>query len=424
MLNPRASLNLTALSAGHQETAINTPQTLDQSIVLTDSDYFNLDPRRETNADEMTGKEEPDQIYDNGMLASGSFTFNKMSPNQAAILLAYGLGSCTTAAAGTGYKHTITPIDADVDTARSNPSFTVAQRIGKTITKRRLASCFVDSLSMTFNADDWVKGSGSIKTTGSHEDTVIEETVTSTESTISLTLSANAVQGATEAERIDNVQVVRALVGGGYVFAHVNAVSADTPAVIAIDPVDSGSDALDFKIMYIPTEPSWATFPARVVETPLRVAQACIHLGGSWDGSAFVGGQQVAAALRSFEYTVNNNLSVEFTPCAGGAYAGRCFREGRSQTLKMTRNMRNMLLQRYMDANEYFGLHLLCEGAEFAAGQKYTLELVFPRLGLLSAPMSTEGKLVAEAGDFQVLEDAAYGSVIAVVKNVVAGYAV
>ncbi len=423
MLNPRASLNLTAVSAGTMETAINTFQDLDQSILIGDSDYLNLDLRRENNVDEANGKEEADLIYDNGNTASGTFNFAKLQPNQAAFILAYALGNCATVAAGSGYQHTITPIDGDVDVARSNPSFTAAQRIGKTIDKRRLASCFVDSATLTFAADDWVKGSASIKATGMHEDTVIEETVTAADNATTLTLAANAVQGATDAERLDSIQVVRAMVGGGYKFAVVNAVSADTPAVITIESLGGSGSKVDYKILYTPTEPAWATFPARIVETPLRVAQACIHLGGNWDGSQFVGGHQVAATLRQFEYKINNNMSLEFTPCAGGANAGRCFRSGRVQTLTLTRNMRNMLMQRYMDANEYFGLYLLCEGAEYEAGQKYTLELIFPRLGLLSAPMSTDNKLVAEAGDLQVLEDATHGSAIVRVKNLVPGYA-
>ena len=155
----------------------------------------------------------------------------------------------------------------------------------------------------------------------------------------------------------------------------------------------------------------------------MRVAQACLHLGGNWDGTAFVGGRQLAADLTSFEYSLQNNLEVKFTPCAGGSFAGRAFRSGRNQTIKINRKMRDMLLQQYMASNEYLGLHLLCEGAEFDTSHHYTLELIFPRLGILASPIATDGKLVAEAGDLQVLEDATYGSVIARVKNLVSAYA-
>ena len=422
MLNSRANLNLMAVSANARETAINTPQTLDTSLLIDVGDYLNLDVRRENNADEANGREEADIIYDNGATASGNFTFNKLQPHQAAFMLAFGLGSVATTAAGTGYLHTITPIGGDVDMDRSNPSFTAAQRVGQTINKRRLASCFIDSLSLTFATDDWVKGSASVKATGLYADTVIEEEVTALDNVTSITLSG-AVQGATAQERLDSVQAVRAIVDGGMKFATVTAVSGVNPAVLTIVSLGGSGASTTYKVLYTPTEPAWATFPARVTESPLRVAQACLHLGGTWNGTAFVGGKAIGSEIKSFEYSLSNNLSVAFTLCAGGSYAGKAYREGRNQTVKLSREMRNMLLQHYMGSNEYFGLHLLCEGAEFDTGHSYTLELIFPRMGILGAPLSTDGKKIAEAGDLQVLQDGTYGSVIARVKNKVSAYA-
>lgn len=424
MLNNRANLNLLAVSAMAGETAINTPQDLDLSLMVDVGDYLNLDVRRENNADEANGKEEPDLIYDNGATASGQMTFNKLQPHQAGFMLAYGLGNVTTTSAGSGYLHTIIPLQGDVDLARSNPSFTAAQRVGQTINKRRLASCFVDSLTMTFAQDAWVTGNASIRATGLYTDTVIEEVVSGLDNVTTLTLSANGVQGATAQDRLDSVQVVRAVVGGGFQFATVTAVSDATPAALTIESLGgAGTETVDYRILYTPTEPAWATFPARVTETPLRVSQACLVLGGNWDGSAFVGGKQLAADLTNFEYTLNNNFEIMFTPCAGGSYAGRAFRGGRNQTVRINRKMRDMLMQHYMGNNEYLGLHLLCEGAEYETGHNYTVELIFPRLGILSAPLSTDGRIVAEAGDLQVLEDATYGSVLARIKNLVATYA-
>ncbi|NCD13686.1 MAG: hypothetical protein EOL92_00450 [Bacteroidia bacterium] len=405
------------------ETAINTEQTLDTALLVDVGDYVNLDVRREDNSNEANGREEADVIYNNGATASGTLNFNKLQPHQAAFMLAFGLGAVSTTAAGSGYAHTIIPIDNDVDELRSNPSFTLAQRIGQTINKRRFASGFVDSLSITFAKDDWVKGSCSIKATGKYTDTVIEEDVTALDNVTELTLAANAVQGSTAQERLDSVQVVRALVDGGYEFATVTAVSAASPAVLTIASLGGLGDSITYKILYAPTEPAWATFPPRVSETPMRVSQACLYIGGAWDGSEFVGGKTIGAQLESVEYSLQNNLSVLFTLCAGGKHAGSAFREGRTQTIKLSREMRDMLLQAYMSGNEYFGLRIVCEGAEFATGHKFTLDLVFPRLGVLSAPISTNGKKVAEAGDLQVLQDTTYGSVIAVVKNEVSAYA-
>ena len=422
MLNNRANLNLLAVSSSAKETAINTPQTLDTSLLVEASDYINLDVRRESNANEANGREEADVLYDNGATASGALNFSKLQPHQVAFLLAFGLGTVATEAAGTGYKHTITPISGDVDGQRSNPSFTAAQRIGQTINKRRFASCFVDSLSITFAKDDWVKASGQVKATGLYTDTVIEEDVTAMDNATTLNLS-QAVAGATAQQRLDSVQVVRAVSGGGYKFAAVSAVSAATPAVLTISSLGGAGTSTTYKVLYTPADPAWATFPARVTETPMRVSQACLYLGGTWDGTAFVGGKAVGAEIESCEYSLANNLQVQFALCAGGAYAGIAFRDGRSQSIKLSQEMRTMLLQTYMANTEYFGLHILCEGAEFDTGHNYTLELIFPRVAVLSAPLSTSGKKVAEAGDLQVLEDGTYGSVIAIVKNKVASYA-
>jgi hypothetical protein len=423
MHNTRASKNLTAVSVAAGETAINTFATLDQSILVGDGDYINLDVRRENNSDEANGREEADLIYDNGATASATFNFAKLTPNQAAFALAYGLGHVETVAAGNGYLHTITPIDGDVDELRSNPSFTAMQRIGKTLTKRRFASCFVDSLTLTFDADSWVTGSASIMATGKNDSTVIEETVTALDNVTSLTLAANAVAGSTAQERLDSVQIVRAESDGGMKFATITAVSSATPAVITIESLGGSGASVSYRILYSPTEPAWAPVPARIVESNLRVSEACLYLGGSWDGSAFVGGKAIGSTLTSFAYTLSNSMSLEFTPCAGGAYAGIAMRQGRGQTISLQQKMRNMLLQQYLGQNEYFGLRLICEGAEFDTGHKYTLELIFPRLGILAAPISTNNRLVAEAGDLQVLEDLSYGSVIARVKNQVAAYA-
>jgi len=146
----RAQHNLLAVSANNAETAINTEQTLDTSMLVGMSDIINLEPKRETNADELTGYEEPDAIRDLGALSGVAMNFEKAQPQHFAFLLAYALGSIVTSAAGTGYEHVITPIANDLDAARSNPSFTAAMRYGSTVLKRRFASMFVDSLSATF----------------------------------------------------------------------------------------------------------------------------------------------------------------------------------------------------------------------------------------------------------------------------------
>jgi hypothetical protein len=424
MRNFRATQNLLAVSANLRETAINTEQTLDLSLLVDQGDVLDLERRRENNQSEMTGKEEPDTVYDLGNKSMGKLTFNKAQPQHFAFIMGYGLGSVATAAAGaTGYQHTCTPIANDLDLKRSNPSFTGAMRYGDTVLKRRFASLFIDSFTASFSKDDWCKINASLKGTGKVSDNITEETVSALDNALSLTLAANAVQGGTAQARLDNVQAIKALYGGVWVDVTYSAVSAATPAVITITSVGGAGAAISYKVLYIPTEPAWCTFPSRVAETPLRVAQCTFNMGGAWGGAAFTGGRTMSSEVQSLEWTCNNGLEIDFVMGAGDAYADRCFRPQRTQTLKVNREFRDYIMQQHIDDNDTFGAYLLARGALYEAGHYYEVELIFPKLGILSAPLSVDGKRLAEAGDLIVLQDDTYGSVIARVKNLQATYA-
>ena len=98
-------------------------------------------------------------------------------------------------------------------------------------------------------------------------------------------------------------------------------------------------------------------------------------------------------------------------------------REGRTQTLKLDREFRDYILQQHIDDNDTFGVYILCEGAIYDTPHKYQVEIIFPSVAVLTAPLSVDGKRLGEAGDLKVLEDDTYGSVIAKVKNLQATYA-
>jgi hypothetical protein len=422
----RATQNLVAVSAALRETAINTEQTLSTSMLVEMTDVADVDPRRENNANELTGKEEPDTVYDLGRKSMLGLTFNKAQPQHFAFILGYGLGSLGSVAAGTGFQHTIVPIANDLDGDRSNPSFTAAMRHGLTVAERRFASMFIDSFVVTVTKDDWIKLSAQCKGTGKMASTITEETVSAAENAASLNLAANAVHGSDAAGRLDNVHRIRVDLTGTGVWTEVaySAVSTATPAVITITPPGAVVTARNYKILYVPTKPVWATFPSRVEgETPLRVAQLTLTLGGKWSGSAFVGGRPVRAELSSLAWNFANNLEIEFLPGAGDAYASRAFRPSRSQTIALNREFRDYILQNYIEQNETFGLYVLAEGAVYDTPHKYQVELIFPKVGVIKAPLSIDGKKNAEAGDLIVLQDDTYGSVIAKVKNLVAAYA-
>lgn len=424
MRSIRANYNLLAISANAKESAINTEQTMNISLPMDMEGMITLQQRRENNSNEATGLEEPDVIYDNGALAQASFPFSKAQPQHFATILAFGLGSIVTTAAGAGYLHTITPIDGEVDSNRSVPSFTAMQKMGDTILKRRFISMFVEGFTASFAKDDWVKLTADIKGTGKYIDNVTEETISYAGNGTSLTLAANAVEGATAALRLDNVQRIRAETAAG-VWTEVvyTAVSSATPAVITVVAPAVAADAISWKVLYVPDEAAPFTFPAKVQETPLRVSEMTVVMGGKWTGSAFSGGRTLTSEINSIEWKFANNLEVSFVPGAGGAYAGDCFRQGRNQTITLSRKMKEFIIQQHVISNDTFGFRILCEGAIFDSPHKYSVEVIFPKCAILTADPNIDGKTVAEGAEIQVLEDATYGSVICNVKNLQTAYA-
>jgi hypothetical protein len=419
--NDMATYNLLAVSANLREGAINEEQTLDTCMLVAMGDLINLAPTRQTNADEAIGKEEPDYIYDLGGLAEATLNFNKAQPQHFAFILAYALGQCASAAAGTtGYKHTITPIFFDLDEARSNPSFTAAMRYGNQVLKRLFASMFVDSFTASFAKGEWAKISAAVMGTGKVTTNVYEETLAALDNVTEITLATKGVEGADAATRLANVQRIIAEYPSTGIWTEVafSAVSAATPAVITITSLGGAGVSVNYKILYVPTESGWMTFPSRINETPMRVVQLLVNIGGKWDGSAIAGGHQLNAELKSLEWSFKNGITPEFTPGSGNLYyADRAIRSGREQSLKLGREFRDYIYQNHIDLNDDFVVYMIAEGAEYEAGHKYTLEVVFPKVAVLAAPLGVDGKRLSEDLTLQVMEDDTYGSVVAYVKN-------
>lgn len=184
MRNFLANYNLCAVSANSKESAINTEQTLDTSLLIAKSDIMDLDQRREDNKNELTGKEEADTIYDLGAFSNFSLNFEKAQAQHFGFGYAFALGSRSVAGYGGGYKHSILPT-ADF----SNPSFTAAMRYGKTLNKRRFASSFIDTLTATFGKDAWAKLVLGTKGTGKYTDSMANVTIAGAFNATSLTLS-------------------------------------------------------------------------------------------------------------------------------------------------------------------------------------------------------------------------------------------
>ena len=417
-----ATHNLFAISSQNKETAINTEQSTDLTLLSDIGDTVNLIPRRESNEDEANGMEEANVIYDNGATSETTRNHNKAQPQHFAYLLAFGLGNCASVASGSGYVHTITPISRALDLNRELPSFTALCRYGDMVAKRLLVSMFVDSVTATFAKDDWVKVVGNLKGTGKHEDNVVKERVTANGDATSLNVPT-AVHGANQAERTDNIHRIRVELTAG-VWTEVAGISSDNVDATLINFTSPGGAVtpVTYEVLYVKTEAAKFTFPAKVAESPLRVSEMTLNLGGTWDGSAFTGGKSIGRDINSLQYSLSNSSAISFVPGGGGAFASD-HEKNRMQTIKADRKLRDWILQQHIKDNDTFGCQIVCMGAEFAPGENYQVKFTFPMLGVVAAPITVNGQKLAEAGDLKVLEDATYGSVIVEITNQWSSYA-
>jgi hypothetical protein len=421
-----ATHNLLAVSANLRETAMNTEQALDTVFLADASTVLNCQVLKFPNRDELTGKEEPDRVHDLGGKVAGVFSFSRAQPQHLAFLLAYGLGEAASSAVGAeGYRHTITPRSGEVDECRSNPSFTAAMRFGRQVLTRRYASCFIDQVRLELARDGWAKASGSVLGSGKVEDNSRMEEVSAAWNAESLTLAANGVEGGTAAERLSNVQAIKALNPATQAWedVHYLAVSGETPAAIAITPPGMTGDLTVYRVYYLPVENGWTAFPDRVEEPPLKVSQVEVFVGGRWDGAQYLGGHRLAAQVRRLTWTLRNNLEIETVPGAGGNYANRAFRAGRDQKLEVNRDFRDFLMAQHLKDNDYLAFYLKAVGPEFEPGRHYQMELIFPRVAVVAAPVKPAQRRLAEDVELAVLEDDQFGSVVAYVQNKVSSYA-
>jgi hypothetical protein len=420
------SHNLLAVSANRRETALNVEQSLDTTMLVDLNTMLTHRALKAANRDELTGKEEPDRLYDLGGRVTGNLSFPRAQPQHFAFLLAYALGEVQTSPVGDGgFRHAMRPRAGELDAGRSNPSFTAAMRFGKQIMKRRFASCFVDQVRVEFARDGWAKITGAVKGTGKVTDNTLVEEVAAPLDAASLTLAAHGVEGAGAEERLSNVQAVKVWQPVVQVWEEVgySAVSGDVPAVISITPPGESGETTTYRVYFIPTESGWMSLPDRVEEPPLKVSRLTVNLGGRWNGSQFLGGHTLTTELRKLVWNFRNHLSAEGTPGADGDYANRAFRTGREQKLEMDRDFRDFLLAQHLRENDYLALYLKATGPEFEPGVSYQVELVFPRVAVAAAPVRVAQRRVAEEVELAVLEDDTYGSVAVYVQNQVSGYA-
>jgi hypothetical protein len=423
-----ADYNMIAVSAQSAQTDINTPQDLDTLLLLPKTALFALDKTIDSNKDKATGYEETTERYDKGARSSITFNFDQARIKDLGFLLTYHFGKDTPAAWGTGYKHVIAP-DKTKFEAPVFPCFTAAQQIGNAISKKRYSDLFVDTLKTTWKKDSFLAVEGGIKGSGMEDVNVISEpeVIAGFYDDTTLTLAANGVQGATAAARLDSIHQVLVQVPVTLEWKPVvcTAASAATPSILTITAPGGVHTATNFKVLYVPTEPAWATFPAIVAAPPVLVGNMILNIGGKWDGTNIVGGDTIDKQFSQVVHSSQNGMILEPRPSNGAnpLIANYACRGQRTQTLEIDKDMRDFILQQKFRSMDEFVVYLKATGPEFETGKNYFVEACFPKVGISKIPEKVNGKVIGETVTMEIMEDPTYGSVQYTVADLVAQYA-
>jgi len=409
-----------------KEQSLGVPQTQSGVAVAFDSGSgLGLERVVEDDRDQLRGVEFPTRLYAAGQTASGKLNQKRAKPDFLSFALAYFFGQLSSQEVASGiFQHTITPANP-----LYLPSFTLVQRRGDSILKERFAGNLVESFSLELG-ESWVGLSTEIRGIGKRETSYEHEVVSAPANSLSLTLHQNGVQGASGDERIENVFRVRAKDYGSNVWTvcKVSAVSPDAPAVLTLESaVGSSQNPIDFHIDYIPVEPSWCAFPSTLDESPLRLVDAQVMVDGYFNGSTVAGGEVISSDLLSFSIQGKNDLEIrKLADGSGELYASDVIRKGRELTVKISERLRNTIRQWQADhpETELVSLYLKIRGAEIAPGSGYQFgaDIVFPKCGILKAPISVSGKIFSQEGDLVVMDDGTYGGVFIRAWNQVSSY--
>jgi len=357
----------------------------------------------EDDREQIRGKELPTQIYFSFQTAQGRLSQKRVKPDFLTFVLGYFFGNLSSEEVSSGiFQHTIT-----LNSSLYLPSFTLVQRRGDSILKERYCGNFIESFSLELG-ESWIGLSAELKGIGKREVNYFQEVVSAPANSTQITLSANRVEGDTEAERMENVFRVRAKdVGASFwTLCQISGVSGDTPSVITL---------------------AWCEFPAPLDESPLRLVDAQVIVDGYFDGSEVQGGETISQDLLSFTIQGKNDLQIR--PLADGSgefWAGEVIRSSREITIKLSQRLRNTILQWQADhpETERISVYLKVRGAEIEPGSGYYFgaDIIFPECAIIEAPISISDKFYAQEGDLLVMDDGTYSGVFIRTWNQATGY--
>lgn len=399
--NNQDSYSLIAQSLLLRESAINTAQTMDRSIIW-EGDLPQLIARNPADdSNQRTGTMLGTKLTRAGHTVAWSPSQPQARPQHIAWLMGYGLGSVTTTAPDTGvYLHALSP-----QSGNNLPTSTVMARHGggtEAISIERYAGCAVDQFTLA-TSGDYLSIQGSVLGTGYCDSDVEREIVAGLDNATSLTLAAKGILGSTAGERLTNLHAVLCSyqqVTNRYVTdVTVSAASAAEPAVLTITSVGGAGASVDYLVIYrTKTGVSWTTFPATVSEDPYRVGNATIKIGGDWNGTTYVGGKTYGCDVRALSISWANNATVQFCMSGSGDYGDRIYRGRPTLALTMDRELWDWVHQVYARRSENLSLYAKWTQATAITGSYYPYcEVIIPEFGIESHATSEADGLIVES---------------------------
>ena len=161
------------------------------------------------------------------------------------------------------------------------------------------------------------------------------------------------------------------------------------------------------------TSPATAR-PAELTEVYLKVGDATVTRGGTWNGTVFTGGTSINAACRSFRWSATQDIPDDLVYLMGGStQMGRGERLRRSQTLQVVLEFSDDTEKAFVLDQTNMNLQINLAGASGS----YAVKLIFPSITFSSVSMAGGTGVLLETLDAAVFHETTYGSVFAQVVN-------
>ncbi len=161
------------------------------------------------------------------------------------------------------------------------------------------------------------------------------------------------------------------------------------------------------------TSPATAR-PAEITEVYLKVGDATVTRGGTWNGTVFSGGTSINAACRSFDWSATQDIPDELVYLMGGStQMVRGERLRRSQSLKVVLEFNSDTEKAFVLSQTNMNLQINLAGATGS----YAVKLIFPSITFKAIQMAGGTGVLLETLDASVFHQTTYGSMFAQVIN-------